>query len=958
MGKQAGRAAGLALLALCGAAVLLQRSAPPTATQGPTNSAQASRYGSLALHFEPNRGQLDSEVRFTAHGDGYRLFLTDTEAVLAASIPISQLDAPAVPTRLEPTPAARRAVVRMKMLGSNPSPTARGLEPLPGRSHYLRGNDPNAWRTNVPHYRRVRFDGVYPGIAVEYYEKQRQIEYDFIVEPHANPSDIRFAFEGVGTLRWSDDDALIYGESGSELRLSEPFVYQTIDGRLQQIESRYAANRNGELTFELAEYRSDLPLVIDPVLGYSTLLRGGGDDNGGDIDVDGKGDAYVIGTTESLDFPVSDPMQPQNAGGQDVFVSKVNATGSLLIYSTYLGGSMNEFGDDIVVDGSGNAYIGGRTFSDNFPVVSALQPVSLIGLDGFVAKLDPTGSSLLFSTYLGGNGRDAVFGIDLDSDGDIYVTGNTDSTNFPVAAAFQPMLMENRDKTDAFVTRMTSDGSRLVYSTYFGGTETESASAIAVDGDGNAHITGTTFSDDFPTVNPIQPALNGSSDAYLTTFSPAGGPLFSTFLGGSKIETGFGIDTDSDGNAYLIGRSLSADFPVVNALQPALSNPSNSDAFVTKYNLGDQGPGIAYSTYLGTPMGDSGFDIAVDSQGHAHITGIAGPGFPLVDPLPEVTFDRGMFVAEIGGAGTPLVFSSYLSFNAFGKGIAVDARGGVYVTGELPRATSLPFTPGAIDPRNPRRPISENSFVSKIADEAVFLSTVSAASFSGTQFAPGAIVSGFGVGVAAETLVSTELPLPTNLGGTAIVVRDSEGEERESSLFFVSDRQANYLIPEGTAEGRATATVIRSGVAVIAGELQIQAVAPSLFSADASGTGVAAATFLRVRADNSRESGLVFDPANLQATPIDLGPEGDQVFLVLFGTGFRNAALADVNLRIGAVTIPALFAGAAPGFAGLDQVNAGPLPRILLQGETVRRRSRTRTAQGLRLRLLHLCQPG
>ncbi len=566
----------------------------------------AEAYGKLPLSFEANQGQTDSRVDFLSRGSGYTLFLTPAEAVLALRKGSAEAKkAPAVPP----------AVVRMKLVGANPSPQASGLEELPGKSNYFLGNDPSKWRTNVPRYAKVSYKDVYPGVDLVYYGNQRQLEYDLVVSPGTDPDAIALSFEGVERLRIDARGDLVLNTSGGEIRQHKPLVYQELDGIRREIAGSYVLSGGRQVGFQVAAYDAGQPLVIDPVLVYSTYLGSASFDSGKDIAVNSSGNAYVTGQTGSTNFPTASPVQASNGGSFDAFVTKFNLAGNGVVYSTYLGGSSAERGSDIAVDASGNAYVTGRTRSTNFPTVNPIQATFGGGTsdDTFVTKLNASGSALVYSTYLGGSGDDDVQVIAVDGSGNAYVTGNTTSTNFPTASPFQ--ASHGGGGNDAFVAKLNAVGSALVYSTYLGGSGPDNGRAVATDSSGNAYVTGDTSSTDFPTASPFQSTFaGGTRDVFVTKFNAAGSALgYSTYLGGSGPDNGNGIAVDSSGNAYVVGSTDSTNFPTANALQGFLAEVD--DAFVAKLN--PAGSALVYSTYLGGGSTDAGNDIAVDSSGNA-----------------------------------------------------------------------------------------------------------------------------------------------------------------------------------------------------------------------------------------------------------------------------------------------------------------------------------------------------
>jgi len=380
-------------------------------------------------------------------------------------------------------------------------------------------------------------------------------------------------------------------------------------------------------------YDPDLPLVIDPVLVYSTYLGGSGNDRGYGIATDSEGNTFITGYTASSDFPLTDPFDISLDGGIDVFVTRINSQGDGVVYSTYVGGSSLDFGWSIAVDGSGNAFVTGQTYSSDFPTVNPYQPLLAGGEnDAFVFKLNSQGNDLTYGTYLGGNGSDWSWDIAVDAGGGAYITGGTGSSNFPRANPYDASLDGD---ADIFVSKLNFQGNNLIYSTYLGGNseESEGAYGIAVDGSGNAYITGWTLSNDFPIVSPFQYSNAGGYDLFVTKLnSLATALVYSTFIGGSGNEWGWDIAVDDDGCAYVTGGTESHNFPTVNPFDATLDG--DADAFVAK--LKNSGNGLIYSTYLGglSSFDDRGFGIAVDGDGHAYVTGwTASTDFPVVNPL-------------------------------------------------------------------------------------------------------------------------------------------------------------------------------------------------------------------------------------------------------------------------------------------------------------------------------------
>jgi len=720
-------------------------------------------YGKLPLSFEANQGQVSAPVQFLSRGHGYTLFLTGHEAVLALrkpgatgqkpDEPVKQIRldklgsflgffrqdqvtskrdsaAPGSAQRLN-SEATAPAILRLQLMGANSQAKVTGVQELPGKSNYFIGNDPVKWRTNVPTYANVKYAGVYPGVDLVYYGNQSgQLEYDFVVAPGADVNQIKLSFAGVdGTHIDEASGDLVLKAGEEEVRFHKPVVYQptvaaaydrhTFGPKVRsalgkshpelRIPSRdtlsgvFVLTSSNEVAFRVAGYDPKRVLVIDPVLSYSTYLGGSNRDSGNGIAVDSSGSAYVTGITWSADFPVHDPLQGRSGGGSyDAFVSKLNAAGSALVYSTYLGGSSNDIGFGIAVDSSGSAYVTGFTASANFPTAHPLPENSVNG-GAFVSKLNAAGSALVYSSVLG-SGQDTGVGIAVDSSSNAYVAGYTYSTNFPTANPFQATCGTcAAGNPTAFVMKINAAGSALVYSTFLGGTSRDYALGIAVDSSDSAYVTGSTNSANFPTFKPIQAtcggcisgSINGYYDAFVAKFNSSGSALvYSTFLGGSYTDVGYAIAVDSSGNAYVTGQTTSTDFPTANPIQAACGYDcaAYGDAFVAKLNFAGSTLTLVYSTFLGGSYVDSGYGIAVDSSGNAFVAGSTlSTDFPTVNPLqgyggPNYSglIIYNAFVAKFNAAGSALVYSTYLGGSNGSDGaqaIALDSSGNAYVTG-------------------------------------------------------------------------------------------------------------------------------------------------------------------------------------------------------------------------------------------------------------------------------------
>jgi hypothetical protein len=689
---------------------------------GATEARVADAYGKLPLSFEANQGQADTKVKYITRGSGYTLSLTPTGAVLSLDMPASMDGRPAE------TVPAKGAVLRMGLVGANPDSQIAGTDELPGKVNYLVGNDPARWHTDVPTYAKVHYMGVYPGVDMVYYGNQGQIEYDFVVAPGADPSSIQLAFEGADGIRVDSKGDLVLVVSGGQVRQHKPVVFQMVGGDRREVLGRYVLRGKGQIGFELGQYDRSKPLVIDPVLSYSTFLGTERYDVANSIAVDGSGNAYVVGSTPSSSLPVtSSAYDTSHNGGDDVFVTKLDPTGSKLLYSTYLGGGGVDSGADIGVDASGNAYLTGATRSADFPSTPGAYDTSHNGGDDvFVTKLNAIGSNLIYSTFVGGNGEESASAIALDSLGRAYLTGGASSTGFPTTPGAYDVTF-NGGGPDAFVARLSAAGSSLLYSTYLGGRGSDFAGEIDADASGNAYVTGSTDSGDFPTTpGTFDPTTGGESDAFVTKLAPDGSALrYSTYLGGVSPESGDGIVVDRYGSAYIGGRTTSPNFPTTKGAHDRSPN-DHGDAFVTK--LDGQGTRLVYSTVLGGEDGDSARDIAVDPAGNAYLTGLTwSEDFPTTPEAHDRTLGccgwPDAFVSKLDATGSLLLYSTFLGGDDdaagvgrdIGNAVAVDGSGNVYVAGWT-QTSDFPTTRGAYD-RSHNGDI--DAFIVKFARDAV-----------------------------------------------------------------------------------------------------------------------------------------------------------------------------------------------------------------------------------------------
>jgi hypothetical protein len=683
-----------------------QATSNPVANAAPKNQAAAAGAGGrLSIDFEANLGQTAPQVHFLAHSAGYTLFLTATEAVMtfagptATSVTPTAKEGRAALLRSDTTYTATvstSSVLRMELVGANSNAAIVGAQELPGKSNYFLGNQPSRWIANVPHYAGIVYQDIYPGIDLVYHAGgQQQLEYDWVVSAGADPTAIRVAYQGAEGLSVDDQGDLIVPTPGGKLTQFAPVIYQDVNGVRQNISGRFALQASGQMGFELGSYDRTHPLVIDPVVDFSTYYGGSRSDEARAVALGSDGSVYVAGATNSIDFPLANPYQ-LNYGGSvfDAFVSKLSADGSTVLYSTYLGGSRPDVADGIAVDTAGNAYVTGNTQSPDFPTMNALFSSLDGGNDAYVTELTSDGSALVYSTYLGGSANDVGRAIAVDAAGDAFVAGYTGSSDFPQGT--NPGLQTNYggSDADAFVAELGANGMALVYSSYLGGSGYDAANGIAVDANGAVYVTGYTISANFPvTPGAFQTTYGGRIDAFVSKIDPTQAPsqqlVYSTFLGGDGSDAANAIAIDAAGSAYVTGSTTSptlTSFPVdPNAIQPIYGG-GDDNAFVTK--LTPDGSGLMYSTYLGGEVGDVGNAIAVDAADNAYVTGYTGSTmFPTtanaLQPGLGTNALFNAFLTEIAPSGSALAYSSYFggSGDDESAGIAVNNSGNVYLVG-------------------------------------------------------------------------------------------------------------------------------------------------------------------------------------------------------------------------------------------------------------------------------------
>jgi hypothetical protein len=609
----------------------------------------------LPLRFEPNRGQLADGVAFEARGASARVALSPQGATLT----VLRRNGAGRPANIE------GAVIAMRVVGARtvaPQPSER----LEGHANYLVGADRSKWRTGIEGYARVTYAAIRPGIDLTFYgNSQRELEYDLVVAPGVDPAGLAMAFDGADAVELTPGGEVVLTGGGGEIHQRAPSAYQRgAGGARTAVDVRYTRREDGTVGFVVGAFDPTRPLIIDPTLAYSTYIGGSNDaDYVTAVAVDAFGNTYLTGSAGSTNFPTTPgAFQPTSPGGSysHVFVTKLNVNGASYVYSTYLGGNNEDDSNAIAVDSQGDAYVVGDTFSTNFPTHAAYQS-ALVGGGGtsdvFVTKLDPGGDALVYSTFLGGSQGDVAFGVAVDASGSAYLTGLTQSTNFPTLSAYQASYAGPANGSDAFATKFSATGA-LVYSTYLGA-GTDQANAVAVDSAGSAYVAGQTSSAGFPTLSAYQSTLRGTKNAFITKLGSNGASLvYSTYLGGSASDTAAGIAVDTAGSAYVTGTACSTNFPVVSAYQATIGG--GCDAFVTK--LAPNGQSLVYSTYLGGSAAESGTGIGLDPGRSVYLAGsTSSTNFPLFAAVQLSPGGGGdAYATKLDPSGQHIVYSTYL----------------------------------------------------------------------------------------------------------------------------------------------------------------------------------------------------------------------------------------------------------------------------------------------------------
>ena len=658
--------------------------------------------------FIPNQGQWNPEVKYLTRIGGMNAWITSSGVVYDYyhikknfyETQTSKLNQTEKVSYKNKNTTIEGDVVRMQLVKPENNITGIGNNQREGYYNYFIGNDKNKWASNIPLYGDIVLKGVYKNIDIKYYYDRGQLRYDYIAQPGANISQIKFKFEGQQGIRVNNNGELVLKTSLGEVTNGKIYAYQTEGGSKQEVACKFEQRRDGTIGLKTNSYDIKKELIIDPLV-YSTFIGGTGDDEAESITVDSIGNTYITGITSSTNYPLTTGAYQvsYNGGSYDIFVTKLNSKGNGLVFSTFIGGNNGDYALSVKLSNNLDIYLTGVTSSSNYPTTIGAYQTNYGGgnYDAFVTKLNSSGSALAFSTYIGGSDFDQANSLAIDSQDNTYITGATSSSNFPTSSdVYQKTL---KGSQNVFVAKLNSNGTALVYSTLIGGNEKDGAASIALDIDGNAYISGNTSSTNYPvSTNAYQKSLNGQQNPFITKLNPAGsGLVYSTYIGGNNIDNGAALAIDSHKDAYLVGSSTSANFPITGgAYQTTLKGYQN--VFVSK--LDSSGSNLIYSTFIGGSGNDMGIFITVDSSGDACFTGGCNSSdYPTTNDAFQNNYGGGnsdAFVSELNSTGSNLLYSTFLGGSNDEKGysISLNDSGKVYITGNT-SSPNYPTTIGA-----------------------------------------------------------------------------------------------------------------------------------------------------------------------------------------------------------------------------------------------------------------------
>lgn len=669
--------------------------------------SEASTYG-FPLAFIANEGQFHDDVLFLCNADGSAIWFCQGAIFYHFVRQESQNSGDDVLANLgyeydSNSSNHEYQLVRVTFPGSNSDVSIYGGKLLSYKTNYFMGNDPDNWHRRIDNYRSVHYREMYEGIDLRYYGNSNLLEYDFVVQPGADLQAIRVRYSGADSLYVDTDGRLIVATKLGSVIENSPYVYQVIDDKIVPIGCSFEILDETTFGFDIdPTFDPESPLIIDPVLDYSSFLGGSFNDYGRAIAVDAEGSAFVTGYTTSSDFPLENAADSQYHGGgtsgYDVTVTRFSVKGDSILYSTYLG---SETGDDrgeaISVRPDGRVCLIGSTDGTDYPTANPYQSSNQGGRDMFITELSAMGDTIVYSSYLGGLDDDYGRDIQIDNGGSIHFVGYTYSSDFPLSAT--PLDNSLGGTRDAVFGHLSADGTTLDYSTFFGGSDNEAATGLQVDSStGDIWFAGYTLSTDLPLANAFDSSFGGGSgygDVFAARFDPVGDSLvFSTYYGGSNDEFCLGLAIDADGNSYLTGTTLSEDFPLVGEIDSNLAGIY--EAFLAQ--IAPLGDTLQFSTYLGGGSTDFGTAITIGEDYFASVTGNTGSfDFPTKNAyqmFKEANTDAFLLCYDF--IGDSLVYGTFLGGRGFdfGYDIAVDTGANVFVTGQT-GSVDFPIDGGA-----------------------------------------------------------------------------------------------------------------------------------------------------------------------------------------------------------------------------------------------------------------------
>ena len=866
------------------------------------------------ITFEPNVGQATAATKYIARSGSYRL------------------DLAADSSRLALKNAHGGSTLRLSLIGANRSAMWSQSEQLPTRANYFRGKTKTDWHTDIPTFARVREHNLYPGIDLVYYGSGNRLEYDFVVAPHADIRNIRMRYSGAESARIAATGNLILHTAHGDVTQHKPVIYQTGASGREEVAGAFALARNGEISFQIGKYDRSRELTIDPTISFASYLGGRGSDQGNAIAVDTNGNTYLVGSTTS------------GSSDSDFLLRKYSPTGTQ-IYLADFGGSGDDFGNTIRVDSTGSVYVGGRTSSDDFPMVNAFQSKRAGGADAFLLRVNPAGNAFVFSTYIGSSADDFISAIAIDSQGAVYATGTTGGSFPSSLGSFQP---SNKGGLDAFAIKFDNQGNG-VYSTLLGGGSDDEGRGIAVDSNGVAYVTGTTLSDSFPQVNTIyQNSRHGGVDAFVSAVQANGNNLnYSTFLGGGLSDFGYAVAVDSSNAVYVAGKTASTDFPTTGTSYQKNYAGGDNDIFVAKFQPGKAD--VVYVTYIGSGGSDEGFALAVDAAGAAFVTGDTDSDrYPVTSDATQARRNgsREAVFTKLNAQGNALVFSTYLggANNDIGYGVALDPAGNAYLTG-ITSSTDFPATQGAFQTQaggggNADAFFIKYQFATTTGAPTVTSSgIVNGANFAAGPVAPGSVISIFGTNFIASAAGATNVPLPTNLSGVSVLINGSP-----APLFYVGPGQINAQVPYSAGPGAATLQVNAPNGTSSTVQFQVAQAAPYLNALNGRAIAVDANNNLITPQNPARVGSIAVvyftgvGPVNAAVTTGAGSPAGTSTLQNFATIGGATATLSylgltpqSVGLAQANIRIPNLSTGDYPVLLNIGGVNSNTAPIAVAQ---------------------------